>query len=274
MQEYICDLNFWMKHYDDFVANDKDSVLIATYFNFFDLLASDSNLKDPDGRLENTFFEVLRRIKLHHIIPEEPYFEIIDELFPNKNVQYSNKKDSEINGPSGYLTLLTTIEEKNYKDIPHIRENILKFARESKIAKEKQKEEIKAKRKKIKFELKRDGKNQKDYKNWIPSVELFLKGEIQRYAMSDNICEPFFIKPDDIDVSSCELYINSLAYYLSHDEETPDKNDHVDVLQLLYVRNGRKILMEDSLWTGNIIKGKIGVLEGIGLKDKYLDNLV
>ena len=274
MQEYICDMSFWMKHYDDFVAKNKNSVLIATKFNFFDLLASDSNLKDPDGRLENTFFEVLRRIKLHHIIPEEPYFEIIDELFPNKEVQYSNKKDSEINGPSGFLTLLTTIEGKNYRDIPHIRENILKFARVSKIAKEKQKEETKAIRKKIKFELKRDGKNQKDYKNWVPSVELFLKREIQRYAMSDNIYKPFFIKPDDIDISSCELYINSLAYYLANGDQCPHKNDHVDVLLFLYVRNGRKILMEDSQWTGNELKGKKGIIEGIGLKDKYLGNLM
>ena len=125
-------------------------------------------------------------------------------------------------------------------------------------------------RKNIKFELKREDKNHKDYKNWIPSVELFLKKEIQRYAMSDNIFEPFFIKPEDIDISSCDLYINSLAYYLAHDEESPHKNDHIDVLQFLYVRNGRKILMEDSLWTGNIDKGKKGIIEGVGLKEKYL----
>lgn len=271
MHEYICDMSFIRHFHDSFLESKTDAKLIVTYYNVLDLMASPANnFGNLNNRLDKRFRSVLSRMLNHHMIYHEPFFDILQESFPSREIEYSNGLDIRSSGASGEFSFLLHINENGSNISEDDKLKIIEFANQSQFKKQIQIEKTESIRNEIKSKLIKQNLNAKDYRNWIPFVEMFLIRMIQDYANDPKFLQkPFLPNLFDIDTSSCELFINSFSYYLMDNSKKRDINDNIDALTLLYVRNVgekvRKLLIRDKTWE-NCIKM-------VGLKEKYLEPL-
>ncbi len=268
MEEYICDMSFIRHCHDEFLLDNPNADLIVTYYNVMDLMASPANNFDNiNKRLYKTFYQVLSRMLNHPMIYHEPFFDLLQESFPSREIEYSNTLDIRSYGASGLFSFLLHVNANGSNISENDKRRIIEFANQSQTQKQEQIASIESKRNEIILELLKKDLNPKDYHNWIPYVEKFLIRMIQDYANDPRFLnKPFLPDASEINISSCELFIKSLSYYLMDNSKELDENDNIDALTLLYVRNEgekvRKLLMRDNKWENCINK--------VGLKDKYL----
>ncbi len=258
-------MSFIRKYHDDFLNKNPRANLVVTFYNALDLLASPSNnFENINKRLDQTFSQVITRMLNHRIIKHEPFFEILQELFPNRDIEYSNELDIRADGALGLFSFLINIKENGSNINVEDKSIIIEFATNSRTQKNGQIIKTTAIRNEIISKIIEQNLDAKDYHNWKPYVESFLKKMIQDYANDPRfLLEPFLPSVSEIDITSCELFLNAFSYYLMDNSKSPDINDNIDALSLLYVRNGRKLLIHDEMWENCI--------NMVGLKEKYLE---
>lgn len=265
LQECIMDTSFVRRFYVGFSDKFPNVELIGTFYNFIDLLVSKNLDSDKiDDQLEIIKDFGLRRIVRENIIIWEPFYEIIVENYPKVRIGKTLFDRIE----EDFLPQMSevTIHGKNISQ--ELKEAIIKYAIDSRKKKEKQMKDFVNLSRDFKEEIIKEGNNPNDILNWVSKVETLLKNLIWKYATIGNFL-PSGFKPDmkSFSIDSCELFINSMAFYLKNDERryNPGLNDNIDALSLLYVRKGRKLLMRDDKW--------IGIINKVGLSDKYLHPL-
>lgn len=265
MQECIMDMSFIRTYYDDFPKNYPNIKLLGTFYNFQDLLASrDSGEENIDGRLEFLSKEVFKRMMNEEIIIWEPFFEIIKENYPD--VKIGRKLYNRIN--RDFLPNLSEIV-KNGKNVNEsIKEAVIEFSKNNQDKKTQQRGDFIKYSQHFRKEIISEGNDPNEIKHWNEKVEILLKNLILKYATEGNYL-PTGFKPnmEEFSIESCELFIKVMSIFLQNKDGnlTPGLNDNIDILTLLYVRNGRKLLMRDGKWTQ--------IIENLGLNDKYIHPL-
>lgn len=261
MEECIMDMSFIGNFYDGFSGKYPNVELIGTFYNFIDMLGAKKINKDKvDGRLESMKM-TFNRLNREQIIISEPFFEIIKENYPGiREGRTLYKREEE-----DFLPMMTLILDQGKNVTQAIKDFIVKYSEFSYQQKIKQIKDFTKFTTKFKNEIMSEGNDINEVSNWIPKVTNILKNVIHSYATKDNYL-PSNFEPDmdSFSVASCELFIKSMAMFLQNQAGSlsPGLNDNIDLLTLLYVRNGRKLLMRDDKWTG--------IIQQLGLAEKFL----
>lgn len=255
-------MSFIRNNYDSFPDNFPAVKLIGTFYNFQDLLASkDSREENIDGRLEFLKNQVFKRMINEEIILWEPFYEIIQENYPE--VKIGKTLYNRI-----YEDFLPKIEEirlkgKNVDET--IKQAVISFSKTNQVRKIKQIKDFKKYSAEFKKQIIAEGGDINSLEIWKNKVEILLKNLIYKYSTTGGYL-PSNFDPDmnNFSIESCELFVGVMAKFLQNEESdlTPGLNDNIDLLTLLYVRNGRKLLMRDDKWTDTINE--------IGFGEKYL----
>lgn len=263
LQECIMDMSFIGNFYDNFYEKYPEVELIGTFYNIEDMLAAKGINNDKiDGRLKS-MKSTLGKLNRESIILNEPFFEIIEENYPGIRIGRTL-----FNRYETFLPMITKILDYGENVAQEIKDAIISYSQINYPKKIKQIKIFQQHTKKIKGEIIKEGKDANDITNWIPKVTSSLKGVIYEYATKGNFL-PSNFEPnmDTFSVASCELFIHSIAVFLQNKSgaTSPELNDNIDILTLLYVRNGRRLLTHDRKW--------IEIIQNTGLAEKYLHPL-
>ncbi len=265
MQECIMDMSFVRRFYDGYSEKYPDVQLIGTFYNYLDLLASkDNNSDNIDGRLEFLKNQAFKRLINEKIIIWEPFFEIIRENYPIvKMGRTLYKRITE-----DFLPYIDEIRMHGKDTRQELKNAVINYSEVNQERKRKQIIDFGKYSERYRNQILKEGNDPNDLSHWVSRVNSLLKELIWKYATNGNYL-PSNFKPDmkTFSVESCELFVYVLAKYLQNSKSslTPALNDNIDVLSLLYVRNGRKLLMRDERW--------VDIINELGLSKKYLQPL-
>lgn len=262
----IMDMSFVRKHIDGFNEKYPNVRLFGTFYNFEDLLASKENTRENiNNRLESLKTNILSRLSGECIILYEPYYEIIKENRPN--VRFGRTLFQRLQ--SGYLDHFTEIFKNGENISDDLKESIIIGAKEKQAKKSRQIEDFKKYSVYFRNAIISEGNDPNELSFWKDKVKWLLKNEIDKYYRNGYYLPTNFnLDMNSFSIESCELFINVMAFYLRNKENnlTPGLNDNIDLLQLLYVRNGRKLLIDETKW--------IKVITSLNLASKYLHPMI
>lgn len=263
MKEIILDTNIFYKYLSMYKG--RCNILIASFYNFQDLLASKSNLKNINSRLSGTLKSKLELISNHEVLIFEPHYYILKDIFPNSKYAKPLFDRIDETNPNSFLSKLNEVLDHGSSIRPSLKSAIISYAKQNNIKKRKNNKDAQNFANKTFKLLKYKSIDQVNYRDFIPCVTKLLIDQLNTYR-TKNMLRTQNVTTANFNHKKYELFLTVYSRYLATlvgpEQESPSLNDNIDSQILLYVHKGRKLMSCENKW--------IDMIKDVGLHKKYV----